>query len=201
VYITETAQYGPWLNSANGWVRNAYKEIDDWNADPDNQPIQALILYRWPLVHDQPQWAISTRPHIINDFKAAMDHEYRVRMPGLPIYKAGWLDIDMPVIMTPGQTVTATLRLKNDGNITWVRTGDHRVRLGYRWYTSAGQELDLADIRTSLPFNVKPGWLVVFEEARVQAPPTPGSYILRWDMVVEPDNWFWKKDSPRETAH
>ena len=199
VYITETDQNLAWKDEPGSrWVQTAYEEINRWNSDLSNQPIQALLLYRWPLVHDQPQWAISTRPHIINDFKAAMAHEYRVRMPGLPIYKASWLGIDMPNVMSPGQTLTATLRLKNDGTITWARTGDHRVRLGYRWYTIAGQEVALADSRTSLPFNVKPGWLVVFEEARVQAPPTPGSYILRWDLVEEPDNWFWKKGSPRE---
>jgi len=200
VYITETDQNLAWKDEPGSkWVQTAYQEINRWNSDPSNQPIQALILYRWPLVHDQPQWAISTRPHIINDFKAAMDHEYRVRLPGAPaIYKAGWLTIDTPVTMAPGQTVTAKLRLKNDGNITWVRTGDRRMRLGYRWYTTAGQELAMADIRTSLPFDVKPGWLVVIEEARVQAPPTPGSFILRWDLVEEPDNWFWKKGSPRK---
>ena len=203
VYLTETDQNLEWKDEAGSrWVQTAYQEIDRWNSQPANQPIQALILYRWPLVHDQPQWAISTRPQIINDFKAAMAHDYRVRLPGIPtIYKAGWLGIDMPVSMAPGQTVTATLRIKNDGNITWIRTGDHRVRLGYRWYTRAGQELDLADIRTLLPFNVKPGWLVVFDEAEVQAPPTPGEYILRWDMIEEPDNWFWKHGSPREDIH
>jgi len=199
VYITETDQNLAWKDEPGSrWVQTAYREIDRWNSEPANQPIQALILYRWPLVHDQPQWAISTRPHIINDFKAAMEHEYRVRPPGIPIYKAGWLSIDMPTTIAAGQTVTATLRLKNDGNVTWVRTGDRKVRLGYRWYTPAGQELDLADIRTPLPFNVKPNWLVVFEEAKVQAPPTPGQYILRWDLIKEPDKWFWKMGSPRE---
>ncbi len=198
VYLTETDQNLEWKDETGSrWVQTAYQEINRWNSDLSNQPIQALILYRWPLVHDQPQWAISTRPHIINDFKAAMDHEYRVRMPGLPIYKAGWLSIDMPAVMAPGQTVTATLRLKNDGNITWGRTGDYRVCLGYRWYTIAGQEVAVADIRTSMPHDVKPGWLVVFENARVQAPPMPGSFILRWDLVMEPDSWFWKKGSPR----
>lgn len=200
IYITETDQNLAWKDEPGSrWVQTACQEINRWNSEPSNQPIQALILYRWPLVHDQPQWAISTRPQVINDFKAAMDHEYRVRLPGIPtIYKVGWLSIDTPATMAPGQTVTATLRLKNDGNVTWVGTGDHKVRLGYRWYTTAGQELAMADIRASLPFNVKPGWLVVFEEVKVQAPPTPGSYILRWDMIEEPDNWFWKKGSPRE---
>ena len=211
VYLTETDQNLEWKDEPGSqWVQTAYQEIDRWNNEPANQPIQALILYRWPLVHDQPQWAISIRPRIITDFKAAMDHDYRVRLPGVPtIYKVGWLDIDMPTSVTPGQTVTATLRLSNEGNATWVRTGDHKVRLGYRWYTPAGQELvlspaeglDLADIRTLPPFNVKPGWLVVFDEAQVQAPPTPGQYILRWDMIEEPDNWFWKHGSPREDIH
>jgi hypothetical protein len=203
VYITETDQNLEWKNEPGSkWVQTAYQEIDRWNSELANQPIQALILYRWPLVADQPQWAISTRPHIINDFKAAMDREYRVRLPGAPtVYKIDWLDIDMPVSMTPGQTATATLRLSNKGNTTWARTGDHRVRLGYRWYTPAGQELGLADIRTLLPFNVKPGWLVVFNEVKVQAPPTPGQYILRWDMIEEPGTWFWKQGSPREDIH
>jgi len=203
VYLTETDQNLEWKDEPGSqWVQTAYQEIDRWNRESAHQPIQTLILYRWPLVHDQPQWAISTRPQIIADFKAAMSHDYRVRLPGVPtIYKVNWLDIDMPASMTPGQTVTATLRLSNAGNATWVRTGDHRVRLGYRWYTSTGQELALADIRTLVPFDVKPGWLVDFDAAPVQAPSTPGRYILRWDMIEEPDTWFSKKGSPREDIH
>lgn len=102
------------------------------------------------------------------------------------------------MIETRGQRLSTSALLLN---LTWVRTGDRKVRLGYRWYTPAGQELDLADIRTPLSFNVKPNWLVVFEEAKVQTPPTPGQYILRWDLIKEPDNWFWKMGSPREDIH
>ncbi len=47
VYLTETDQYGAWRDANTGWVRNAYKEINDWNQVSSNQPIQALILYRW----------------------------------------------------------------------------------------------------------------------------------------------------------
>jgi hypothetical protein len=204
VYITETDQDLEWhTDQHTAWVQAAYAEIDRWNHDPSHQPIQALLLYRWEIAGDgQEKYSIVNRHGVQADFKAAMDHEYRVRLPGVPtIYQVDWLDIDMPVSMVPGQTVTAVLRLKNDGNKTWVRTGDQKVRLGYRWYTSAGQELDLAGIKTSLPFNVKPGWLVVFNEAKVQAPPTPGEYILRWDMIEQPDTWFWKRGSPREGIH
>ena len=204
VYLTETDQNLEWKDELGSqWVQTAYQEIDRWNSDPSHQPIQALVLYRWVIAgNGQEKYSIVNQHGVQADFKAAMDHEYRVRLPGVPtIYKVDWLDIDMPVSITPGQTVTATLRLKNDGNKTWVRTGDQKVRLGYRWYTPAGQELDLADIRTLLPFNAKPGWLVVFNEAKVQAPPTPGEYILRWDMIEEPDTWFGKQGSPRKDIH
>jgi len=204
VYITETDQDLEWRTDEHtGWVQAAYAEIDRWNSDPSHQPIQALLLYRWEIAGmGQEKYSIANRHSVQADFKSAMNHDYRVRLPGVStIYKVGWLDIDMPVSVTPGQTVTATLRLSNGGNTTWVRTGDHKVRLGYRWYTPAGQELALADIRTLVPFNVKPGWLVVFDEAQVQAPTKPGQYILRWDMIEEPDTWFWKQGSPREDIH
>ena len=204
VYIAETDQDLEWhTDQHTAWVQAAYAEIDRWNLDPSHQPIQALVLYRWVIAGmGQEKYSIVDRHGVQADFGAAMGHEYRVRLPGVQtIYKVGWLGIDMPASMAGGQTVTATLRLKNDGNETWVRTGDHKMRLGYRWYTPAGQELALADIRTSLPFNVKPGWLVVFQDAQVEAPLTPGEYILRWDMLEEPDTWFWKQGSPREDIH
>lgn len=204
VYATETDQHFEWRNDQQiGWVQAAYAEIDRWNRDPSHQPIQALLLYRWEIAGmGQEKYSIVNRHGVQADFKAAMDHDYRVRLPSVQtVYKVDWLDIDMPTTMRPGQTATATLRLSNKGNTTWGRTGDHRVRLGYRWYTPAGQEVDSADRRTSLPFNVKPGWLVVFNEAQVQAPSTPGQYILRWDVIEEPDTWFWKEGSPREDIH
>ena len=78
VLITETDPTDPargWEDGRNiGWVRTACEEIADWNADPAHQPIQALILYRWPPreVHHQAQWSIADRPGIIDDFRQAL---------------------------------------------------------------------------------------------------------------------------------
>jgi hypothetical protein len=74
-----------WADGPNNrWVRKAYEEIADWNSDRNHQPIQALLLYRWPLT-DQHWWAISTRPGVIADFTDALRSEsperYRIRMP------------------------------------------------------------------------------------------------------------------------
>ncbi|MEZ4673992.1 MAG: N-acetylmuramidase domain-containing protein [Caldilineaceae bacterium] len=90
VLITETDPTNPergWNDGQNnGWVRNAYKEIADWNRNPANQPIQALCLYRWPdpQHHGQRQWSIADRGGVVDDFKGALSAEpaadYRVRL-------------------------------------------------------------------------------------------------------------------------
>jgi len=73
VYITETDENEPWENINRGWVRNAYREINDWNADRDNQQIRALALYRWPRYD---KWYIDSKGGVHDDFRAAMNHEY-----------------------------------------------------------------------------------------------------------------------------
>jgi hypothetical protein len=69
VLITETDQIEPWLDANNGWVRAAYKEIDDWNKVADNQKIQALVLYRWPKYD---QWWIVGKNGVVNDLYQAL---------------------------------------------------------------------------------------------------------------------------------
>lgn len=75
--ITETDQYGPWLDQNTGWVHNAYQEIRGWNKVAGNQTITALILYRWVIgnPHDPRDvgWAISDKHGVQDDFQAAMD--------------------------------------------------------------------------------------------------------------------------------
>lgn len=89
VLITETdpttAGKG-WEDGRNaGWVQEAYAEIARWNSDPAHQPIQALILYRWPSGSqtNQPEWAICDRQGIIDDFGQALAQpadRFRVRL-------------------------------------------------------------------------------------------------------------------------
>jgi hypothetical protein len=65
VYITETDQVDPWADTNSGWVRNAYREIDDWNKTPGTQKIRSLLLYRFCPGCDQ--WDITTKG-VIADF-------------------------------------------------------------------------------------------------------------------------------------
>lgn len=62
VYITETNQYEPWLDEANGWIPAMYREIDDWNQSGE-QVIQAALLYRW----SDDKWYIKGKGHVVED--------------------------------------------------------------------------------------------------------------------------------------
>jgi len=74
VYITETDQNDPWAHSNTGWVQAAYAEIDGWNQDPTHQKIRCLILYRWSR---DDQWSFQDITEVRDDFRAALDHDYR----------------------------------------------------------------------------------------------------------------------------
>ncbi|MBI3536136.1 MAG: hypothetical protein HY070_01020, partial [Chloroflexi bacterium] len=84
VLITETQAADPdwWQNQNIGWIQAAYKEINDWNANSANQTIQALCLFRWQAnAGDPPGWSISNRAALMDDFRAAMQNAYKVKMP------------------------------------------------------------------------------------------------------------------------
>ncbi len=84
VFITETQAADPtwWQNQNTGWVQGAYAEIDAWNSVATNQPIQALCLFRWQTGDNR--WSIADKPAVQNDFRAAMQNEYLVRLPSPP---------------------------------------------------------------------------------------------------------------------
>ncbi|MFO7916682.1 MAG: LysM domain-containing protein [Anaerolineae bacterium] len=76
VYITETDQNIAWVDVNNGWVQEAYTEINRWNGDVTHQRIRSLILYRWER-HTGDIWYIQGKRGVINDFREALQHEYR----------------------------------------------------------------------------------------------------------------------------
>jgi hypothetical protein len=89
IYITETnhwvaldhapqagerVQLG-WLNRNVGWVRAAYQEIQRWNSTPHAQQIHCLLLYRWT----GDEWALKDKSAVLEDFRQALDNDYRWR--------------------------------------------------------------------------------------------------------------------------
>lgn len=83
VYITETNQDVPWLDQNIAWVQRAYGEIHWWNQQPTNQKIRALVLYRWPVID---RWFIEGKGGVVEDFKTALQQEYRWRAAAAPVW-------------------------------------------------------------------------------------------------------------------
>ncbi len=65
-----------WINANIGWVRKVYEEINAWNTTPYAQQIRGVFLYRWT----GDQWKLHDKHGIQEDFKQAMQQDYRWRM-------------------------------------------------------------------------------------------------------------------------
>jgi hypothetical protein len=105
-------------------------------------------------------------------------------MLALPNQTAQVLSVSVPAQMTPGQTYTASVSMRNTGVTTWSPTTLHR--LGSQ-NPQDNQTWGLN--RVNLPWAVPPGGNVTFSFT-VTAPATPGSYNFRWRMVQDAVEWF-----------
>jgi hypothetical protein len=193
VYITESNQYAAWRDGNTGWMRNAYREINDWNQNPNNQPIQALLPFRWKIENDQDPkqvgWAITNKPGVQGDFRDAMNNEYRVVLPNSkPEYRVAWLEVGTPGRMDRGAQVAFSVQVRNDGRATWANSGSAAIRLGHRWIDAAGTTIE--GPRSGLPLSVAAGQTVTLPQVIVQAPEVPGSYTLELDLVEGVSGWF-----------
>ncbi|GAB4564423.1 MAG: hypothetical protein Kow0047_14160 [Anaerolineae bacterium] len=194
VYITETDQVEPWADVNSGWVRNAYAEINWWNEQPGHQQIRLLALYRWPA---RDQWVIEGKRGVIEDFKMALEHDYRWKEgvsgePGVGAYRVRWVRHETPGEMEGGKEYRVRMVVRNEGSRVWRRGGGNPVHVGYHWYDMEGRPVLLApehDIRNELPGDVGRGGEVALE-ARVVAPGREGRFVLEWDLVEEGITWF-----------
>ncbi|HEY84741.1 MAG TPA: hypothetical protein G4N96_06485 [Chloroflexi bacterium] len=77
VYLTEAnGDVNPdgskWPDVNSGWIKNAYRELDNWNK-ADNQQIRTMILYRWSKDDD---WHIDGKFQVQEDLKEALAKNY-----------------------------------------------------------------------------------------------------------------------------
>ena len=75
---------------------------------------------------------------------------------------------------------------------TWLATGTSAVKLAYHWLDANGNVTMWEGLRTPLPLDVLPGTTTVVS-ANVQAPPSRGTYTLRFDLIREGQTWFSAK--------
>jgi hypothetical protein len=101
--------------------------------------------------------------------------------------------------MTAGQTATVPVTITNLGRGIFPVTNSFPVNLGYHWMSSSGQTVVWDGARTNLPGDLGPQQSVTVN-AQVTAPPTGGSYQLRFDLVQEGVAWFSNKGVVTGTA-
>lgn len=111
VYLTEMDGDEPWQNTNNAWVQRAYAEINWWNQQPGNQQIRAAVLYRWPQID---KWYIEGKQGVIEDFRAALQQDYRWRaqVAPAPAAQTGYVTAPNGLRLRAGpSTATDTLLL------------------------------------------------------------------------------------------
>jgi hypothetical protein len=217
VYLTEAngdrEEHGEptWPFGNNGWIKNAYQEIDRWNRS-GRQQIRCMILFRW--IKDPLGWSIDGKREVQEDLKDAMTNNYKwdpavdareqvvepipEPTPAGPGYRVHYLNHNMPDAVPAGQTIEVNLTLQNVGTFDWQASGDNPFRLGFQWYDTNGQFVTIPsnlDHRTTLPRMI-PSRDTVQLQARLRTPDTPGDYQLRWDMVHELVTWFSSQGDP-----
>ena len=92
------------------------------------------------------------------------------------------------------ESARVALELRNEGRITWFRSGSHPFALGYRWLSADGsQVLDLPVVEVDLPRDVGPGETVQLQ-ANVQVPDLPaGTYRIDWGMLQRDVLQFYER--------
>jgi SAM-dependent methyltransferase len=99
---------------------------------------------------------------------------------------------------TAGEPFVQRLRITNAGTVTWKARGRRfggQVTCGLKVCTPAGAVVREDLGRTPLLRDVAPGETIEIA-MRVEGIPEPGSYELRYDMVVEGVTWFEFQGSP-----
>jgi 4-amino-4-deoxy-L-arabinose transferase-like glycosyltransferase len=114
-------------------------------------------------------------------------------------FRASLEVISSPNILQAEQQGTLRVLVKNNSNHLWLgreRTGGgYQVSLGNHWLDSRGNVIINDDGRAAVLKDLKPG-----EQAElklvVNAPKTPGDYLLELDMLQEGVSWFGLRGSP-----
>jgi hypothetical protein len=110
---------------------------------------------------------------------------------GPDLFRASLVVDEWPERMRPGQCVAVDVWVCNESRVPWCGPihGLPEVRLSYHWLRLDGQIEEYNGNRARLPHTVQPGARTIVP-ASVQAPAQPGTFILRWDLVIEDVAWF-----------
>jgi O-antigen ligase len=97
-----------------------------------------------------------------------------------------------PSRMSAGTTQDVRIQVQNVGRATWHSDRAPRVELGYRWDSEGSPpsyDHALEGRRTPLSQDVAPQEVTTIA-VRLAVPTRPGTYLLRWDLLVDDGERF-----------
>lgn len=119
-------------------------------------------------------------------------------------FKAEVTIAEPPTKLRTGQKETITIKIKNLGDVAWLRRGgDINDRADNKFYLAAGNHwldkdgkpvADSEEGHNGIPKDLKPGESTEMS-LLITAPKTPGEYFMELDMVQEGVAWFGEKGS------
>jgi hypothetical protein len=105
------------------------------------------------------------------------------------VYGVAWGNVGAPTSVVAGQRFEVPVQLTNTSAQAWTGGSSARVRLAYHWLEAAGQPLIWDGRRSELPLPLAPG-AAATATLSVDAPATPGRYLLAIEPVHENVAWF-----------
>jgi ubiquinone/menaquinone biosynthesis C-methylase UbiE len=110
--------------------------------------------------------------------------------PSSLLESAAFEGVSVPATARAGSDVVIRVRVRNAGTTDWSTSAvAGEVRLGVQLLAPDGRVLDRDYARRDLPAPILPGGRCELT-LTVAAPPAPGSYHLKFDLVREGVRWF-----------
>jgi hypothetical protein len=139
-------------------------------------------------------WRVRARAHQSTNARWSDWHMFEVPLPAIKLgclatkpYGATYDVTGMPATMKAGALpTTVPIRVTNGSNQTWGAGSN--FHLSYHWAQNGAIVIQDGK-RTVLAAPVAPCQSVLLT-ANVQAPPTPGTWTIEWDMVNDTVTWF-----------
>ena len=122
--------------------------------------------------------------------KGAATGNLSVNVAGVivPVYGASY-EPGVSTLAMSGTSATVPITVRNASNFAWPAAGANPITLSYHWSTTTGATVVWDGLRTRLAADVPAGGATQLQ-ANIAFPTTPGSYVLRWDLVQEGKTWF-----------
>jgi len=139
--------------------------------------------FQWQMVQEQYQWFGEVTPSV----SIVVAPPSPPPPPPSPVNNAAFVSQSIPTAMTPGQTSTISVTMKNTGSTVWDNNTSYPYSLGSQ---NPQDNMTWGVGRVSVGDTpVQPGQQKTFTFT-VTAPAVPTSYNFQWRMVQDGKEWF-----------